>query len=317
MPRIAVVGGIVVDIAVKTPRPPALAETLLAQSFKVGPGGKGANAAVVVARSGAEAVLVGCVGSDDFGQMILTHLKREGVDVSAIAIAPAGIPTGMGVAMITDDGENTILGVMGANDHLSGRAVEEALSAHEDPIDAILINFEVPEEAVAAAVETGARLGIPVIIDAGPARPYSAKAWAKCTILTPNIQEIGVLVGYEVADDASCETAARELLTMGPRAVVLHRGERGALITTPEASVPVPAFPVKAIDMTGAGDAFSGTLTVAIAQGLPLEQAVYRANAAGALAVTRLGTMPIMPTRQEIDTLLEEASREPQGSNRR
>jgi ribokinase len=267
-----------------------------------------------VARSGVEAVLVGSVGDDDFGRMIMGHLQREGVDVSAIAVS-SHAPTGMGIAMITADAENTVLGVMGANDHLSGRTVAEALDRHEKSLEAILINFEVPEEAVAAAVETGARLGIPVIVDAGPARGYAVDAWRKCTILTPNMQELGVLAGYDAFDDATCEKATQELLALGPQAVVLHRGDRGALITTREKCVEVAAFPVEAIDMTGAGDAFSGTLAVAIAQGLSLEQAVYRANAAGALAVTRLGTMPIMPTRQEIEDFLSQALVELQGRN--
>jgi ribokinase len=315
MPRIAVIGGIVADIAVKTARLPHLTETFLADSFKLGPGGKGANAAVEVARAGAEAVLIGSVGDDDFGHMILAHLRREGVDVNGISVAPAGISTGMGIAMITNDGENTTLGVMGANDHLSAQAVTESLNAYKNSLNAILINFEVPEDAVAAAVETGSRLGIPVIVDAGPARAYRARAWAKCTILTPNIQEIGVLAGYDVSDEATCEKATQELLAMGPSAVVLHRGARGALITTNGKCVEVPAFSVEAIDMTGAGDAFSGTLAVAVAQGMSLEQAVYRANAAGALAVTRLGTMPIMPTSGEIDRFLEEVAHQTQGRN--
>jgi ribokinase len=314
MPRIAIVGGIVADIAVKTPRLPRLTETFLAQSFKVGPGGKGTNAAVEVARAGVEAVLIGSVGDDDFGHMVLTRLRSEGVDMSAVSVT-AGMPTGMGIAMITDGGENTILGVLGANDHLSGQVVSEAISLHKDFLGAILVNFEVPEEAVAAAVETGKHFGIPVIVDSGPARSYGVHSWAKCTILTPNVQETGLLVGYDTSEDTACKKASRELLAMGPQAVVIHRGGRGALITTPESCIEIPAFSVEAIDMTGAGDAFSGTLAVAIARGVPLEQAVYRANAAGALAVTRWGTMPIMPTCQEIDTFLEEVSCRSQRSN--
>ena len=303
MKRIAVIGSVVVDLAVQTPRLPAVGETLLADNFKIGPGGKGANAAVVVQRAGAAAVLLGCIGDDDFGRMEMVALQTEGVNVDAVAVHPEAA-TGVGIAMIDADGENTILGVLGANDYLSSDDVTQALALHRETLDGILVNFEVPEPAVAAAVQLGVDYGIPVIVDAGPARPYTPGTWRDCTILTPNEQETETLVGYPVSDDATAERAARELLGMGPSAVVLHRGARGALLVTPDDTVHVPSFSVDVVDTTGAGDAFSGTLSVGVAEGLPLVDAVRRANAAGALAVTRLGTLPIMPTRQEVDAFL-------------
>ena len=128
--------------------------------------------------------------------------------------------------------------------------------------------------------------------------------------------DCGRTFGWSITSAASfILPVASKARAMGPSAVVLHRGARGALITTNDKCVDVPAFPVKAVDMTGAGDAFSGTLAVAIAQGVSLEQAVYRSNAAGALAVMRLGTMPIMPTSREIDNFLEEAAYQSQGRN--
>ena len=117
-------------------------------------------------------------------------------------------------------------------------------------------------------------------------------------------------MGYPISDDATAERAARELLGMGPSAIVLHRGAHGALLVTPDDTIHIPSFPVDVVDTTGAGDAFSGALSVAVAEGLPLPNAIRRANAAGALAVTRLGTLPIMPTRQEVDTFLECQSEE-------
>ena len=142
----------------------------------------------------------------------------------------------------------------------------------------------------------------------GPARPYSPETWCNCTILTPNEQETETLVGYSVSDDTTAERAARELLGMGPSAVVLHRGAHGALLVMPDDTIHIPSFPVDVVDTTGAGDAFSGALSVAVAEGLPLVDAIRRANAAGALAVTRLGTLPVMPTRQEVDTFLKNQS---------
>ena len=307
MKQIAVIGSVVIDLAVQTPRLPAVGETLLADNFKIGPGGKGANAAVAVKRAGAAAVLVGCIGDDDFGRMEMAALQKEGVNVDAVAIHPEA-STGVGIAMIDADGENTILGVLGANDYLNPNDVAQALALHQDTLNAILVNFEVPEPAVAAAVQLGVDYGVPVIVDAGPARPYTPETWRNCTILTPNEQETETLVGYPVSDDMTAERAARELLGMGPSAVVLHRGAQGALLVTPDDTIHVPSFSVDVVDTTGAGDAFSGALSVTVAEGLPLVDAIRRANAAGALAVTRLGTLPVMPTRQEVEAFLERQS---------
>ena len=307
MKQIAVIGSVIIDLAVQTPRLPIRGETLLADNFKIGPGGKGANAAVAVQRAGAAAVLVGCIGDDDFGRMEMAALQKEGVNVDAVAIHPEA-STGVGIAMIDANGENTILGVLGANDYLNPNDVAQALALHQDTLNAILVNFEVPEPAVAAAVQLGVDYGVPVIVDAGPARPYTPETWRNCTILTPNEQETETLVGYPVSDDTTAERAARELLGMGPSAVVLHQGAQGALLVTPDDTIHVPSFSVDVVDTTGAGDAFSGALSVAVAEGLPLVDAIRRANAAGALAVTRLGTLPVMPTRQEVEAFLERQS---------
>ena len=307
MKQIAVIGSVVIDLAVQTPRLPAAGETLLADNLKIGPGGKGANAAVAVQRAGGAAVLLGCIGDDDFGRMEMAALQKEGVNVDAVTIHPEA-STGVGIAMIDADGENTILGVLGANDYLNPNDVAQALALHQDTLNAILVNFEVPEPAVAAAVQLGVDYGVPVIVDAGPARPYTPETWRNCTILTPNEQETETLVGYPVSDDTTAERAARELLGMGPSAVVLHQGAQGALLVTPDDTIHVPSFSVDVVDTTGAGDAFSGALSVAVAEGLPLVDAIRRANAAGALAVTRLGTLPVMPTHQEVEAFLERQS---------
>ena len=311
MKQIAVIGSVVIDLAVQTPRLPTRGETLLANNFKIGPGGKGLTPlSLCKGRSGSGAARLH--RDDEFGRMEMAALREEGVDVDAVTIHPEA-STGVGIAMIDADGENTILGVLGANDYLSSDNVTQVVALHQDTLDGILVNFEVPEPVVAAAVQLGVDYGIPVIVDAGPARPYAPETWRNCTILTPNKQETEILVGYPVSDDATAERAARELLRIGPSAVVLHRGARGALLVTSDDTIHIPSFSVDVVDTTGAGDAFSGTLSVAMAEGMPLVDATRRANAAGALAVTRLGTLPIMPTRQEVDTFLKHQSEEKTG----
>jgi ribokinase len=305
MTKIAVIGSLNADMSVLTPRVPNVGENFLANGFSIGPGGKGANAAVAAARSGGETVLVGCVGDDDFGRMLLGYLRREGVDVEVVGVDPQAA-TAVAFIMVDAQGENTILVVNGANDRLSAEMVERALESHQGTLGAILVDFEVPEAAVAAGVRWGRDNGVPVIVDAGPPRPYAQATWQDCTILSPNELETATMVGYPVDDDATAVQAARQLLAAGPQAVVLKRGARGALLLTADQELFIPAFPVTVVDTTGAGDAFSGMLAVAVAEGLPLDESIRRASAAGALNVTRLGAMPAMPSRQEVDAFLAE-----------
>lgn len=303
MPTIAVVGSIITDLAVTTPRLPARGENILAHRLQIGPGGKGANAAVAAARLGARAVLVGRIGDDDFGRQELAALRAAGVDTSAVSIDPTA-QTGAAIILIDDTGENTILVVIGANDTLTPAHVEAGLAPHWDALDAILINFEVPAAAVAAAVRGAQIHGVPSIIDAGPPRAWGPEIWGNATVISPNELEAATLVGFPIANDADAEMAARLLLAAGPQAVVLKRGAAGALLVTGALLQHFPSFRVDVVDTTGAGDAFSAALTVSLAEGKALAETVRFANAAGALAVTRLGTLPAMPTRAETEALL-------------
>jgi ribokinase len=318
MPIIAVVGSIITDLAVLTPRLPARGENILARRLQIGPGGKGANAAVAAARLGARSILVGRVGDDPFGHQELAALRAEGVDTSAVGVDPEA-QTGAAVIMVDDEGENTILVIIGANDQLTAEQVEAGLAPHWGRLDALLVNFEVPPAAIAAAVNGAHARGVPTIVDAGPPRQFGPEIWGRATVISPNALEAAMLVGQThrgqthrgqthrgrpVEDTATAEAAARELLAGGPQAVVLKRGAAGALLVTREGAQHVPSFRVKVVDTTGAGDAFSAALVVAMAEGKPLPEAVRFANAAGALAVTRVGTLRAMPTRAEVDAFL-------------
>jgi len=306
-PRVAVVGSFNMDLAVRTPRVPLRGENLSAYSLRIGLGGKGANPAVGLARLGVEAFLVGCVGADDFGRRALEALAQEGVHTETMAVLP-DVGTGVALIMVDDEGENTILVVNGANDRLTPEHVSRALAPLWGSVDALLVNFEIPEAAVAEAVREGLAHGLPVIVDAGPPRRYSPETWRGATILTPNEIEAETLLGYPIADEATARRAARDLLATGPKAVVLKLGAQGALLATPEECALIPPFRVNVVDTTGAGDAFAAGLVVALIEGKPLHEAVRFANAAGALAVTQMGTMNAMPTRAEVDRLLAEAS---------
>lgn len=303
MHAVAAVGSIMTDLAVFTPRLPQRGENLLAHRLQIGPGGKGANAAAAAVRLGARAVLVGAVGDDHFGREDLAALRREGVVVDGVTI-DRETSTGAAVILIDATGENTILVIIGANERLTPGMVESALAPHWATLDALLVNFEVPREAVAAAVRGASGRGIPVLVDAGPPRTFPPEVWAAATVLSPNELEAATLTGRPMEDTAQAEAIARALLDAGPQAVVLKRGAAGALVATRDEVRHVPGFRVPVVDTTGAGDAFSAALLVAMAEGRDLMAAVRFASAAGALAVTRPGTLPAMPTRTEVEAFL-------------
>ncbi|MEK6646348.1 MAG: PfkB family carbohydrate kinase [Candidatus Firestonebacteria bacterium] len=300
MKTIATIGSIIADLAVKTPRVPVSGENVLAHSFKIGPGGKGANASVGVARMGASSILVGCIGNDDFGKMELSALKSEGVNIKGVKV-DSNASTGVAIIMVDDNSENTILVVLGANANLYPEDVQKALQPHWKKLDAILVNFEIPEDVVAKVCEEGYNHNVPVIVDAGPPRNYSPKTWRKAKIISPNRLEIETLVGYKIKNDSMLLKAAKQILSYGPEVVVIKRGKNGILLCSANETIVIPAYKVKPVDTTGAGDAFTSAFTVAVAEGCSLQEAVRFGNVAGAIAVTRFGTLPAMPTRAEIE----------------
>ena len=302
-PSIAVIGSIIMDLAVATPRVPETGENLLARGFQMGPGGKGANAAVALARMGAHSYLLGRVGDDHFGRAELETVRQAGVDTTAVVIDPER-HTGIAIIMVDDQRENTILVAIGANAGLDAAYVEQALAARWADLDAVLVNFEIPEAVVRTVIEGAHRHHVPVVVDAGPPREYGPETWRQATVISPNMQEASYLVGYPVEDEAAARRAALDILAWGPEAVVVKMGKLGALLVAPTESRLVPGYAVEVVDTTGAGDAFTSAMTLALAERKPLPEAVRLGNAAGALAVTRFGTMSAMPTRDEVETFL-------------
>ncbi len=303
MISIASIGSIVVDLAVSTPRVPLTGENFVAHSLHIGPGGKGANAAAAIAKLGAHSLLIGKVGDDDFGRLELDALKRAGVDISSVGI-DASVQTSTAIILVNDQSENTILVIMGANDAVSAAFIESALRPQAATLNAIIVDFEIPESAVAAVVRFGKAHNIPVIVDAGPPRQFDPATWRDAAVLSPNEHEAAAMVGYPVDTDEAARRAARQLLDQGPKAVLLKRGAAGALLMTAEETFALPAFAVDARDTTGAGDAFTAMFTVAMIEGKPLREAMRWGSAAGALATTRVGAMPALPDRAEVEAFL-------------
>ena len=303
--NIAVVGSLVVDMAMQTPRVPRRGDNMHAHHFQMDAGGKGANAATAIVRLGGRALLTGCVGDDLLGRYELEILHAEGVNTAGV-LPVQGAPTAVAFILVDDGGENTVLVANRTNELLTAAMVERALEPHWEQLDGLLVNFEAAEEAVAFTVHAGRQHGLPVVVDPAPALGYRPESWRDATALVPNTFETSKLLGRTLPENdlAAFKQAARDLLQQGPRMVALKLGGRGALLVTHDGEWSLPAHPVGVVDTTGAGDAFSAALTLALAEGRSPEETLHFANAAGAVAVTRLGTLSAMPPRAEVNELL-------------
>ena len=301
--RIAVVGSLNMDLVVRAPHMPIPGETVIGSDFRTIPGGKGANQAVAAARLGAEVTMIGRVGDDDFGRAQLRNLGGLGIDTTYTIVDPEAAT---GIALITLDasGQNSIVLAPGANMRLTKEDINAARGAIVQS-DVLVLQLESPLEVVTYAIDIAHAEGVKVILNPAPARPLPNETLARLDYLIPNESETALLTGIEVADINSAEEAAERLLEEGVGTIILTLGARGAFLASAEESVHVPGYEVEVVDTTAAGDAFVGGLAVALAQGQNPVEAVRYGNAAGALAVTRLGAQPSLPTRQEVEEFMK------------
>lgn len=294
--RVVVVGSLNMDIVARVERLPTAGETVLGGTYFQAPGGKGANQAVAAARLGARVAMVGRVGDDAFGRELRRNARADGVDVRHVKTADA--PTGIALIAVDDRGQNQIVVAPGANATLATADVE-ALSATIARADLVLLQLETPLETIAAAARAGKR----VLLNAAPARPGLERVLPNVHVLVVNEPELRIVSGAE-GDET---TLAARLLRQVHEAVVVTLGARGALLVDQAGPRQVPSFRVNAVDTTAAGDAFAGALAAfAPPMGQPLDEAVRLACAAGALACTKLGAQPSLPTLPALDRFLRE-----------
>ncbi|MBK8986656.1 MAG: ribokinase [Chloroflexi bacterium] len=302
-PHIVVVGSLNMDLVVQVPTIPAPGETVLGDNFATIPGGKGANQAVAAARLGAKVSLIGRVGADAFGAQLLAAARAEGIDVTHVGVDETAAS---GIAMITVDaaGQNSIAVASGANYRLTAVHVHRAWE-QLDRVDLLVMPLETPLETIETAVMLAQQSGVKVILNPAPARPLPAHILAGVDVLVPNESETALLTGLPVTTGDETRQAARCLLDLGVGSVVLTLGSRGALVLAGGNGefTAVAPYPVNAVDTTAAGDAFVAGLAVGLGEGRSLPAAAQFANAVGALAVTKQGAQPAMPTRAEVETL--------------
>jgi len=300
-PRITVVGSINMDLVIRVSRLPRPGETVAGHGFEIIPGGKGANQAVAAARLGAAVEMVGRVGDDVFGERLTESLKAFGVGTGHVAVTP-GCPSGVATIGVEDSGENAIIVAAGANGHVTPKDVAHAADVIA-AADTVLLQLELPTETVLAAAAVARRAGVRVILNPAPAPARMPEELFLVDAICPNETEARAITG-ESGDDGGGAWATW-LARRGAGLAIVTLGARGAVYCEPGcAPVFTPPFQVRAVDSTAAGDAFAGALAVALSEGRPPAEAVRFASAAGALAVTKLGAQPAMPTRTEVDMLL-------------
>ncbi|MFH0962820.1 MAG: ribokinase [Planctomycetota bacterium] len=303
MVRIFVVGSLNMDVVLAPHRFPRKGETLPVPDVSFHPGGKGGNAAVAAARCGARVSFVGVVGDDPFGRRLLESLRAESIDARAVRLDPR-VATGCAIIFVDRrSGENRIMVSWGANARLSAAQVRAARSRIARAA-AVLLSFETPPQAISAACRIARSKGILTVLDAGPVRAADLKLLPLIDVVSPNESEAAALTGLPLRGPRDAVAAARRLIKAGAREVVMKLGEKGSLWTDGKNVLSAPAFRIKPVDTTGAGDAFTGAFAVARAKRLPVEQALRYANAAGALACLVPGAQPSMPTDDAVRRFL-------------
>jgi ribokinase len=290
--RVTVVGSINMDLVVTCDRLPTAGETILGSDFQRFSGGKGANQALAAARMGANVTLIGKVGQDESGQVLVGELRRAGVDVTRIGRVNG--PTGTAIITVAGTGTNTIVVVPAANALLTAEDIEAARDVIVES-DTLLMQLEVPMPTVLAAAVVARTAGVPVFMNPSPVQPLPPDLLDGLAYLVVNEGELAALTGG--TGDVT------RLFAAGVQRIVLTLGERGARLIEPGATHEVPPFAVPTVDTTAAGDAFLGALAATLAD-RGLAGALKAASAAGALAASKLGAQPSLPTIQEVDAFL-------------
>ena len=301
---ILVVGPINMDLIINTTKIPNLGQVVFGENFKVIPGGKGANQAISIARLSktCESIIAGRVGNDYYGTILLEKLKTNNVYTKYVE-RDLNEPSGVTFVMITPEGENSILIATGSNGEFSidsAKKLKKVISR----VDLVLLQLELPLKPVAKIIDIARNLGKIVILDAGPPCCEPLSSFFRVNILTPNKNEAEALSGKKITDIRSGFKVGQYLLNKGPDAVVIKIGENGSLLITKNKNKHFAAYKVDVIDTTAAGDAFSAALSLGIIEGKSYEEAIKMANAAGALATTKLGAQTSLPTRQELEDFM-------------
>ncbi len=298
-PKICVIGACNLDLISYVPRLPRMGETLHGDRFHMGFGGKGANQAVMAAKLGGEVAMVSKLGRDIFGENTAENFKAMGVDITHVHFTEQAF-SGVAPIAVDREGKNSIIIVTGANDLLTTEEIEDARPVIAGS-SVLVFQLEIPLEITLAALRIARQEGVSTIFNPAPARNKLPDEFYQLSdIFCPNESETEILTGMPAGTIKEAEAAARVILERGARTVILTLGERGSLLVLDNETSLVPVKQVRAVDTTGAGDAFVGSLAYFMAEGKPLAESMKRANQIAALSVQASGTQTSFPLREDL-----------------
>lgn len=301
--KVTVFGSFVVDLMGRTPHLPVPGETVRGSMFRMGPGGKGFNQGVAAHKAGADVMMITKLGKDTFADVALNAMKELDMKTEKVFITDQD-ETGIALILVDENtSQNEILVVPGACNTISDEEVESIADVVAES-EYLLTQLETNISAIEKVIDIAYKKGVKVILNTAPVQPVSDDILKKVELITPNEVEAEILTGIRVASEESANQAADWFFEKGVKNVLITLGGRGVYIATKKKRGIIPAYKVKALDTTGAGDAFNGGLVAALAEGKSLWEAAAFANALAAIAVQRLGTTPSMPARKEIEEFL-------------
>ena len=298
-PRIAVIGSANTDLTTFADAFPRAGETIFGNSFDLGFGGKGANQAVAARLCGAEVVMVAKLGADLFGEATVKNFAAYGIDTTHVRLVD-GVSSGVAPIFVEPNGQNRIIVVKGANDTLRPADVDAAAETLRN-VDTIVLQFEIPLETIYYAVQFSHQHKIRCLVNPAPALPADLAQLTGADYFIPNETEAEVITGLPVHSMDEAKSCAAELSRRGFPKVVLTLGGRGSLLARGRGAEVIPPFTVTPKDTTGAGDAFIGSFSVFLAEGVEEKVALSRANLYAALSTQRVGTQKSFPKRAEFE----------------
>ena len=303
MKKICIIGSIGYDLTTYMYQFPKAGETIVGKKFIQNPGGKGDNQAIAAARAGGDVTFIGAVGDDNYGELLKKSLEANKVKTH-LKIVP-NMSSQIATILIDETGENRIVIVPGANNFVDKKQIDDNFGIIKE-CDIILMQLEIPMETVEYVVDKFYELNKILILNPAPGAELSDNIIKKCTYLTPNENEIGLItkMPYDTID--SIKSAAKSLIDKGAQNVLVTLGDKGAYLKNKDEDIIIPTMKVKAVDTTGAGDCFNGVFAMYLALGKSVIEAIKYANVASSISVTRPGTVPSLPYKEEVEEKFKE-----------
>ena len=299
MSDISVLGIFVADISFSGSKIPAVGETILGNKYNVGPGGKGCNQAIAIARLGAKVNFISKIGKDAYGELALNTMKKNNIN-SENVIQDEKLQTGVaGILVDQNSGKNAINVIVGAPNTLKISEIEKQLNLIKNS-KIFLTQLEVPKDVTFHCLKTAKENGCLTILNPAPASEITKEFYSYIDYFTPNETEAEFYTGIKITNEKEAKQAADKLINLGIKKIIITLGEKGLFYSDGQEEIHLKASSVKAIDTTGAGDAFNGALAFSLSKGKPIKACLELANKAAGLSTTKLGAGDAMPFIKDI-----------------